>query len=118
MAASLGRTGHDYMTARGVLVLLAAAGIAGPILIRTIGFRTGTRPACALPGPRRPNSCGGPRVYHGGDIGERKTDGQFDLPRAKEGGPGALFFFHLRHRGLLPGAPGNQTGAAHAGLRR
>jgi membrane dipeptidase len=30
--------------------------------------------------------------YHGGDIGERKSDGQFDLPRAKEGGLGALFF--------------------------
>jgi membrane dipeptidase len=30
--------------------------------------------------------------YHGGDIGERKSDRQFDLPRAKEGGLGALFF--------------------------
>ena len=30
--------------------------------------------------------------YHGGDIGERKADGQFDLPRAQEGGLGALFF--------------------------
>jgi len=30
--------------------------------------------------------------YNGGDIGVRKTDGQFDLPRAKEGGLGALFF--------------------------
>ncbi|MCX6631732.1 MAG: dipeptidase [Candidatus Solibacter sp.] len=30
--------------------------------------------------------------YHGGDIGQRKPDGQFDLPRAKEGGLGALFF--------------------------
>ena len=30
--------------------------------------------------------------YHGGDIGERKTDGQFDLSRAREGGLGALFF--------------------------
>jgi membrane dipeptidase len=30
--------------------------------------------------------------YHGGDIGERKTDGQFDLPRAREGGLKALFF--------------------------
>ncbi len=30
--------------------------------------------------------------YHGGDIDERKPDGQFDLPRAKEGGLGALFF--------------------------
>ncbi len=30
--------------------------------------------------------------YHGGDIGQRKSDGQFDLPRAQEGGLGALFF--------------------------
>jgi membrane dipeptidase len=30
--------------------------------------------------------------YHGGDIGERKADGQFDLPRAREGGLGAFFF--------------------------
>ena len=30
--------------------------------------------------------------YHGGDIAERKSDGQWDLSRAKEGGLGALFF--------------------------
>uniref|UniRef100_Q01TD7 Peptidase M19, renal dipeptidase n=1 Tax=Solibacter usitatus (strain Ellin6076) TaxID=234267 RepID=Q01TD7_SOLUE len=30
--------------------------------------------------------------YHGGDIGARKPDGQFDLERAREGGLGALFF--------------------------
>ncbi len=30
--------------------------------------------------------------YNGGDIGQRKPDGQFDLPRAREGGLGALFF--------------------------
>lgn len=30
--------------------------------------------------------------YHGGDIGERKADGQWDLSRAKEGGVDALFF--------------------------
>lgn len=30
--------------------------------------------------------------YHGGDIGGRKQDGQFDLPRAREGGLGAMFF--------------------------
>ena len=30
--------------------------------------------------------------YRGGDIGQRKPDGQFDLPRAQEGGLGALFF--------------------------
>jgi membrane dipeptidase len=30
--------------------------------------------------------------YHGGDIGTRVQDGQFDLPRAKEGGVDAMFF--------------------------
>jgi membrane dipeptidase len=30
--------------------------------------------------------------YHGGDIGARKPDGQFDLERARDGGLGALFF--------------------------
>src|ERR1700733_3011616 len=30
--------------------------------------------------------------YNGGDIGVRKPDGQFDLPRAREGGLGAMFF--------------------------
>ena len=32
------------------------------------------------------------QFYHGGDIGERMPDGQFDLPRAKDGGLGAMFF--------------------------
>lgn len=32
------------------------------------------------------------QLYHGGDIGERVADGQFDLPRAKEGGVDAMFF--------------------------
>jgi membrane dipeptidase len=30
--------------------------------------------------------------YHRGSIGVRKADGQFDLPRAREGGLGAMFF--------------------------
>lgn len=34
----------------------------------------------------------GREFYNGGDIGVRKTNGQFDLPRAREGGLGALFF--------------------------
>jgi membrane dipeptidase len=29
--------------------------------------------------------------YHGGSMGERKLDGQWDLPRAREGGEGAFF---------------------------
>jgi membrane dipeptidase len=32
------------------------------------------------------------QLYHGGDIGERVPDGQFDLPRARQGGVDAMFF--------------------------
>jgi membrane dipeptidase len=32
------------------------------------------------------------QLHHGGDIGQRVPDGQFDLPRAKEGGVDAMFF--------------------------
>jgi membrane dipeptidase len=32
------------------------------------------------------------QLYHGGDIGQKVSDGQFDLPRAKEGGLDAMFF--------------------------
>ena len=32
------------------------------------------------------------QLYHGGDIGDRVADGQFDLPRAQEGGIDAMFF--------------------------
>ena len=32
------------------------------------------------------------QFYHGGDIAQRMPDGQFDLPRARDGGVGALFF--------------------------
>ena len=32
------------------------------------------------------------QFYHGGDIGKRVADGQFDLPRAREGGIDAMFF--------------------------
>jgi membrane dipeptidase len=32
------------------------------------------------------------QLYHGGDIGRRVPDGQFDLPRAKDGGIDAMFF--------------------------
>lgn len=32
------------------------------------------------------------QLYHGGDIGQRFADGQFDLPRAREGGLHAFFF--------------------------
>jgi membrane dipeptidase len=32
------------------------------------------------------------QFYHGGDMGQRVHDGQFDLPRAREGGLDAMFF--------------------------
>jgi membrane dipeptidase len=32
------------------------------------------------------------QFYHGGDMGQRVNDGQFDLARAKEGGLDAMFF--------------------------
>ena len=32
------------------------------------------------------------QFYNGGDIGDRVPDGHFDLPRAREGGLGAMFF--------------------------
>ena len=32
------------------------------------------------------------QFYRGGDMGERRSDGQVDLPRAKEGGIDAMFF--------------------------
>src|SRR4051812_7135257 len=41
--------------------------------------------------------------YHGGDIGERKADGQFDLSRAKEGGLGAFFFSVFVTEDYYPG---------------
>ena len=41
--------------------------------------------------------------YHGGNIGERKNDGQFDLVRAKEGGLGAMFFSIFVTEDYYPG---------------
>ena len=35
---------------------------------------------------------GNRQLHHGGDMGDRVTTGQFDLPRAKEGGVDAMFF--------------------------
>jgi membrane dipeptidase len=32
------------------------------------------------------------QLHHGGDIGQRAADGQFDLPRAKDGGVDAMFY--------------------------
>jgi len=42
-------------------------------------------------------------LYHGGDIGTRKSDGMWDLPRAKEGGVKALFFSTYVPEDYYPG---------------
>ena len=41
--------------------------------------------------------------YHGGSIAQRKPDGQFDLPRAQEGGLGAMFFSFYVAEDYYPG---------------
>ncbi|MEO8371167.1 MAG: membrane dipeptidase [Candidatus Solibacter sp.] len=83
---------HDYMPAACGLLLLSA----GAVLLYAQNPDAVSQRARAL----HANSLvfdghvhAVDRVfYHGGDIAQRKPDGQFDLPRAKEGGVGALFF--------------------------
>ena len=41
--------------------------------------------------------------YHGGNIGERKSDGQFDLDRGREGGLGAFFLSIFVTEDYYPG---------------
>ncbi|MGI8992018.1 MAG: dipeptidase [Bryobacteraceae bacterium] len=43
------------------------------------------------------------QFYNGGDIGKRAPDGQFDLPRAKEGGIDAMFFSIFVTENYYPG---------------
>src|ERR1035441_8607686 len=102
MAASFGRTrvlmerflSHDYMpAARGLVFLAAAAAIVsaqtpdGPAVSqRARALHSG---ALVFDGHIHAVDR---EFYHGGDIGQRKPDGQFDLPRAQEGGLSALFF--------------------------
>ncbi|MDQ6664391.1 MAG: dipeptidase, partial [Acidobacteriota bacterium] len=43
------------------------------------------------------------QFYRGGDIGQRVPDGQFDLPRAKEGGVDAMFFSIFVTENYYPG---------------
>src|ERR1700722_3617836 len=116
MAARLGRTellmrmfpSHDYMTLWGRL--LGAPSGSGGLAIRLPRTRA-LLLATALTLSAQPPVSAPARAlharalvfdghvhavdrvfYHGGDIGQRKDDGQFDLPRAREGGLGALFF--------------------------
>jgi membrane dipeptidase len=89
---------HDYRTAGCALVfLISAAGL----LIAQNATQTPTEvPVSARARALHAGSlvfdghvhAVDREFYHGGDIGQRKSDGQFDLPRAKEGGLGALFF--------------------------
>src|SRR5258708_5507378 len=79
---------NDYMTAARVLVFAAAA---SALLHGQVSERARRLHAASLVFDGHVHAAD--RVfYHGGDIGQRKPDGQFDLPRAKEGGLGALFF--------------------------
>ena len=43
------------------------------------------------------------QFYNGGDIGQRVPDGQFDLPRAREGGIDAMFFSIFVTEDYYPG---------------
>ncbi len=43
------------------------------------------------------------QFYHGGDIGQRVPDGQFDLPRARDGGIDAMFFSIFVTEDYYPG---------------
>src|SRR5712692_2183408 len=74
---------HDYMTMARVAALLASAtllaGQSRTLHARSLVFDGHVHAVDRV-------------FYHGGDIGQRKDDGQFDLPRAREGGLGALFF--------------------------
>jgi membrane dipeptidase len=83
----------DYKSITGIAALLAAAAV---LLSQTPSGPTPTDRARAL--HSRLLVFDGHihavdrEFYNGGDIGERKPDGQFDLSRAREGGLGALFF--------------------------
>ncbi len=126
MAASLGRTGllmtrfsskHDYMPAAcGLVVLTAAAALLAAQApdVPAVSERARALHSRALVFDGHVHAMDR-EFYHGGDIGQRKADGQFDLPRAKEGGLGALFFSIFVTEDYYPGAPRNQAGDAHAG---
>src|ERR1022692_2592517 len=86
--------GHEYVAAACGMVFLAAAAALlsaqtpdGPV----VSQRARTLHSSALVFDGHIHAVDR-EYYHGGDIGQRKTDGQFDLPRAREGGLGALFF--------------------------
>src|SRR5690349_5953877 len=77
---------HDYKTAACLLAAAAALCAQPPVSDRARSLH-----ASALVFDGHVHAIDR-EFYHGGDVGTRKPDGQFDLPRAKEGGLGALFF--------------------------
>ena len=44
------------------------------------------------------------QFYHGGNMGQRVEDGQFDLARARDGGLDAMFFSLFVTEQVLPGS--------------
>jgi membrane dipeptidase len=78
--------------------------VSEPPLRPTLAFLFGVVPLLAQPSPRARALHDAAflfdahvhvvnrQFYHGGDIGQRVKDGQFDLPRAKDGGVDAMFF--------------------------
>src|SRR5689334_9978682 len=77
---------HDYRPIAGLLTLLAAGGLCAQPSDRALALH---RSSLVFDGHVHAVDR---EFYHGGDIGTRKPDGQFDLSRAKEGGLGAFFF--------------------------
>src|SRR5450759_3317518 len=114
MAASFGRTkllmakfpsSHDYMPTAGGLVFLSAAAVL--LIAQTPDSTAVSQRARALHTSSLVFDghihAVDREFYHGGDIGNRKDDGQFDLPRAREGGLGALFFSIFVTEDYYPG---------------
>ena len=85
---------HDYRTA--LLALASLACVGGWLAAQTAGESAISARARALHAGSLVFDghihAVDREFYHGGDIGQRKQDGQFDIPRAQEGGLGALFF--------------------------
>jgi len=80
---------HDYRLALCLVGIAAGAGLSGAQT--SVSERARALHGAALVFDGHIHAVDR-EFYHGGDIGERKADGQFDLSRAREGGLGALFF--------------------------
>src|SRR6476646_4842795 len=95
---------HDYMPAAcGLVVLTAAAVLAAQTTdVPAVSERARALHSRALVFDGHIHAVDR-EFYNGGDIGQRKADGQFDLPRAREGGLGALFFSIFVTEDYYPG---------------